>query len=103
MDCTTYPRDSALQRVVTAKATGLHGEEERTPIAKRGVTQWESGIEFLQNLELADVEKVEDCFQCVAAGGDQCAEAWVLKLSCCVLCDMAQHRSGVPLTRFWCA
>jgi hypothetical protein len=44
----TYPRDSALQSVVTAKATGLHGEDERSPIAKPGVTHWESGIEFLQ-------------------------------------------------------
>ena len=67
------------QSVVTAKATGLHGEQERASIAKPGATKRESGIEFLQDLELTDVEKVQDRFHRVAAGGDQRAEAWALE------------------------
>ena len=66
----TYPRDSALQSVIAAKATGLHGEQERTSIAKSGVTKWKSGIDFLQDLELTDVEKVQHRVHRVAAGGN---------------------------------
>ena len=80
-----------MQSIVIAETAGFHGEQERSTVIQVRSSKRKARIQFLEDLELSNIQSIENCLHRVATGGYQHVEGLLVEQLRSFGSDAAQH------------